>query len=85
MSSAAIWSVDDEGHLDLRYQVNLATTRLGEDEDRQLRHGLLLRKLVQDGQSAIVQPQSGSADDDEAGNPTDFLLVVGVVTIDGAY
>ncbi len=79
----AIWSVDEGSRLELRYQINMAKAQLADDEDRQFQHTLLLQKMLETGQSTLVQPRSGSADEDEAGNPTDFLLVMGVIKIDG--
>lgn len=78
----AIWSVGESGQLDLQHQVNLAQAHLGEDEDSQYQHGLLLRRIVADGKSALVHPSSGGGDESDAGNPTPFLLVLGVIKID---
>ena len=78
----AIWTVGEGGRLELQYQINLQRTGLGDDPQRQMRHVLLLKKaLVADG-PMLVGPQSGPAGDEEAGNPTDFLLVLGTVKID---
>ncbi len=82
-AGGAIWTVDENGQLDLNYQINLAHARLDEDEDAQYQHDLLLRKIAHGGESALVHPNSGSAEEDVAGNPTDFLLVLGVIKIDG--
>lgn len=74
----ALWLVDDDRRLRLQHQVNLARTGLAESEEAQLRHSLLLDKIVAGGQPTLVPPHSGG-DADEASNPTPQLLVVGVV------
>lgn len=78
----ATWRIDEEGHARLQYQINLTQTRLDESEENQTRHNLLLRKITANGDSVLVAPQSGAADDEEAANPTDFLLVVGVIKVE---
>lgn len=73
----AIWILDDDGSLQLQYQVNLPKTRLGESKENETRHRLLLKKLLATGPSLVVPPQAGAPGDDEAGNPSDYLLVLG--------
>ncbi|MBW3599273.1 MAG: hemolysin D, partial [Planctomycetes bacterium] len=77
----AIWILDENRRPRLQYQVNLARTGLAESEESQLRHSLLLDKLVAKGQPALVPPESGG-EADEASNPTPHLLVVGVARVD---
>ncbi len=74
----AIWLVDAERRLRLQHQVNLARTGLAESEEGQLRHSLLLDKIVASGQPTLVPPHSGG-ETDEASNPTPQLLVIGMV------
>ena len=73
----AVWTTSEDGRLALRYQINLGETRLHEREEDQARHARLLHQVMQGGEGALVPPQSGSGDELEAGNPTDFLLVLG--------
>ena len=73
----AIWTVEDQGRLTLQYQINLQETKLRDSEEAQIRHGRLLQKVMEGGEGMLVPPQSGAGDDAEAGNPTDFLLVLG--------
>jgi len=74
----AVWTVHDDGRVQLKYQINLSNTGLTDDRDGQARHALLLKKLAGSPQAMLVGPQSGSADD-EAGNPTDFILLLEAV------
>jgi hypothetical protein len=74
----AVWTFDDEGHLSLSSQHNLGETGLIEKPEDRQRHGKLLRKIVDDGEDALVQPQYSSEADDVA-NPTDLLLVCGIL------
>ena len=78
----ALWMIDDEQRLQLQYQINLQATGLAEDQQRQLRHGRLLQKVCEGGQPTLIAPHSGPADDDSAANPTEYLLLFGVVKID---
>ena len=77
----AIWMLQEGNQLDLQYQINLQSTGLIENQDHQTRHGLLIKKVLASGQTVLMAPQSGPADDDEAGNPTDYLLLLGVVKV----
>jgi multidrug efflux pump subunit AcrA (membrane-fusion protein) len=80
----AVWTVNQDGQLALQYQINLQETRLRDREDAQKQHGRLLYKMLQSNEGALVPPQSGGGGDDgdEAGNPTDFLLVFGLLKTD---
>ena len=75
----AVWTIEDQGRLVLQYQINLQQTRLRESEDAQMQHGRLLHRAITSNEAQLVPPHSGSGDDKEAANPTDFLLVLGPV------
>jgi biotin carboxyl carrier protein len=77
----AVWTINDDRQLALQYQINLQQTNL-HDEEKQKRHGRLLIKAMTDGQGLLVPPHSGFGDEDEAANPTDFLLVFGPLRTD---
>ncbi len=77
----AIWSVAD-GRIDLEYQINLRETRLAESPEAQNRHGHLLSRVVRTGEGLLVAPHSGAGEEEEGGNPTDFLLVMGPLKSD---
>ena len=72
----AVWVAESSGRLALGYQINLQQTRLRDDEEGQVRHGRLLHRVLSTGEGGLVPPRSGAGDDDEAANPTDFLLVL---------
>ena len=73
-----VWAMEEQGRLTPAYQIGLQKTRLRDSEEDQKRHGRLLNKVLglPSGDGLLVPPHSGSGDDDEAGNPTDFLLVL---------
>ncbi len=77
----AVWTLDAEGRLALSSQINLGETRLHESQEEQQRHGKLLRKVLTAGEGSVVQPRFASAEEDLA-NPTDFLLVLGILRSD---
>jgi len=78
----AIWMAGDDGALKLQYQINLTKTGLAEDEPGRARHDRLLTKVFASGRPVLIAPRSGSEDDDESGNPTDYVLVMGILKID---
>ena len=79
----AIWIQEpDQKHLSLHYQINLKQTTLANDKAAQVQHTLLLNKLLDSAEPTLVPPNSGKIDEDDAGNPTDFLLVVAPLIID---
>jgi multidrug efflux pump subunit AcrA (membrane-fusion protein) len=78
----AVWTLNENGRLDLQYQINLQGTGLAGDEQGQQRHGRLLYKAVNEPEGLLVGPKSGSEDDEEAANPTDWLLILGPMTAD---
>lgn len=78
----AVWTLGEGGGLQLEYQVNLQSTGLAENRDHQIRHGKLLQQVMTQGEGTIIAPQSGWGDDDQAGNPTDFLLVMSPLKAD---
>lgn len=73
----AVWATNEEGRLALQYQINMGETRLQEREEDQARHGRLLLQVMKNGEGVVVPPQSGTGNELDAGNPTDFLLVLG--------
>ena len=75
----ALWTLDDNGSLGLAYHVNMREAKLHEDEEANKRHSRLLYRILRSGEGSLVPAQTVSEGDDEAGNPTDFLLVFGVI------
>lgn len=80
----AIWiRGEDQTTLQLQYHINLKKTGLVGDNDAQTKHHKLLERLAERGEPVLVRPDSESTSGSElSGNPTDFLLVVGPLTID---
>jgi multidrug resistance efflux pump len=79
----AIWIREpDHKHLSLHYQINLKQTSLAVDKSAQAQHTLLLNKLMDSAEPTLVPPNSGKIDTDEAGNPTNLLLVIAPLIID---
>jgi multidrug efflux pump subunit AcrA (membrane-fusion protein) len=84
-NGGAVWATEDQGGgpLSLQYQINIQETNLREaSEEDQQRHGRLIHKVMGTGEGLLVPPRSGAGDDGEAGNPTDFLLVMAALKTD---
>ena len=83
-AGGAVWTREGSGPLSLRYQINLQNTGLHESNGAQQRHGKLLLGVMAEGRGALVPPQSGLGDgsEDSPANPTDYLLVLGVLSVD---
>ena len=75
-AGGAVWVAEDRGRLALEYQINLRQTLLGESEEDQVLHDRLLRRVLAAGEGALVPPRPGAVEDEQGGNPTDFLLVL---------
>lgn len=78
----AVWIEGEEGDLQLQYQIKYPTRMLLDNQMGQARHALLLRNVFQSGQSTLVPPQSGAVAEDEAGNPTEFLLILATLKVE---
>ena len=81
-AGGAVWTLEDNGQWKLAYQINLGQTRLAENEDFQRRHGLLLQNVAAKGQGTLIAPNSGGGDESEAGNPTEYLLLISTLKSD---
>ena len=78
-----VWLKEEGGPLKLEYQVNLRQTGLAESEAYQMQHGRMLQQVIDKGEPALVPPNSGGgAEEDSAGNPTPFLMVVAPIKSD---
>jgi hypothetical protein len=85
-AGGVIWTTGDNGQLALQYQLNIQQTGLPQDEEKQKSHSRLLYKVLSNpdvagGQGLLVPPHSGFGDE-EAANPTEFLLVFGPLRTD---
>lgn len=80
----AVWQRDEvDQPLQLKYHINLKQSVLADDKQAQLQHSLLLNRLLEAGEPALVPPNSGASNPEEAGNPTDSLLIVAPLKISG--
>lgn len=77
-SGGVVWSLDKEHRPQVAYSVNFDLL----DGSAALRHSLMLRRVIRDAQPLAAPPRSGFPDDDEAGNPTDQLLLLAPITIE---
>jgi hypothetical protein len=78
----AVWTARDNGPLHLEYQINLPPEFAADQEPIAARHRLLLHNVITTGQATLVPPRSGSSCDEEAGNPTELLLVLAALRLD---
>ena len=78
----AFWSVNEQGQLKLEYQINLPAEELIDRPEPRKRHTSLLKNMLETGQPTLVPPKSGGSDAGEAGNPTEYLLVLANVRVD---
>jgi len=80
----AVWTINDDGRLALQHQINIQQTKLRENEEGQAQHSRLLYKVLSGGEGMLVPPHSSAGEDDQqpAGNPTDYLLVLGPLKTD---
>lgn len=78
----ALWLADDSGRLSLGYQINLREAKLHGDEEANKMHSYLLYNALRSEEepNLLVPPHSGGNDPNEGGNPTDFLLILGVIS-----
>lgn len=80
----AVWlDQSGSGPMELQYHINVDQLPLANDPVAQARHSALLNKLRTSGEPALIPPNSGFGSDDEGGNPTDKLLVVGPLVVNG--
>ncbi|MDO5309255.1 MAG: HlyD family efflux transporter periplasmic adaptor subunit [Planctomycetia bacterium] len=79
-NGGVLWNADDSGRLSLGYQINLKEAKLHEDEEANKTHSYLLYKTLRsDEQFALVPPHSGGENEESGGNPTDYLVLLGVI------
>lgn len=75
----AIWSID-EHDVRLARQINLPAELLESDGPAFRQHELLVKRWIAEGKPTLTPPRMSSADQ-EAGNPTDSLLVAGFLVV----
>ncbi|MEO8270233.1 MAG: hemolysin D, partial [Aureliella sp.] len=72
----AMWLLDDEGKLKLRYQINVNQNLLEADSEDAGKHARLLSRLFMRGQSELIPPHSMLGETQNEGNPSQYLLCV---------
>lgn len=77
-SGGAVWSLGEDQRPQLAYSINFDSL----EGSAAQRHDLLLRRILRDGQPLAAPPRSGFPDDDEAGNPTDQLLLLAPIRVE---
>lgn len=79
-TGGAIWSAGEDRQLKLACRVNFECSEL--EGSGEVRHALLLKRVMRDAQPLAAPPKSGFPDDEEAGNPSDQLLLLAPITMD---
>ncbi|QEG24000.1 efflux RND transporter periplasmic adaptor subunit [Mariniblastus fucicola] len=80
----AIWIRETENkNAKLQCHVNLKQTALNENVQAQQTHGKLIERMLDAGEPTLIPPATGSEASDSGGNPTDHLLVLGPIKVDG--
>jgi multidrug efflux pump subunit AcrA (membrane-fusion protein) len=79
----AVWSCDESGRLKLQYQVNLAQTGAEASPQASTQHAQLLKSMLSGGQANLAPPSSGPARAGGPGNPTELLLVLAPLMVEG--
>ena len=80
----AIWIRDPNNKaIQLQCHVNLKQTSLNENANAQKIHGKLIERLCQSGEPTLIPPGTGNEAAESGGNPTDHLLVLGPIRVDG--
>lgn len=75
-TGGGIWLVRDGRRLELVYQIRMSETLLDAESEDASRHFGLLNQIAASGEPRLVPPQSGTGEDQTAGNPTGSLLVL---------
>jgi multidrug efflux pump subunit AcrA (membrane-fusion protein) len=81
-NGGVVWDVSS-GRIEVAAEVGLRESGLLVSENAQQAHGRLLRHVLVGGDAMIVDPHAATSDDEEDGsNPTDHLLVLGLLRAD---
>ncbi|WP_158264782.1 HlyD family efflux transporter periplasmic adaptor subunit [Blastopirellula marina] len=79
----AAWIYDDSRRPQLIYQINLSRGLIDPQSDEGIRHLRLIQNMFQGSEAQLLAPQSGGAEENSAGNPTNQLLVVAPIQVEG--
>ena len=80
----AVWGRNASGGLDLEHELRFRDTKLAEDEANLIRHSRLVLQVFEVGEGLVANPQSGTPGPDQAGNPTEFLVLLGPAKVNEA-
>lgn len=80
----AVWKQDQADQpIKLNYQINLSAVGFAANPDFEKAHHRLLQQVFDSGEPALIGPKSGNdVDVKQAGNPTEFLLLLVPLKID---
>ena len=78
----AVWTVTPDKRLKLDYQINISRELLQTDSAEAQRHLRLLQQVITSGEAKLAPPQSGGAEPNSPGNPTNALLVLAPMLTD---
>ena len=78
----AVWVTGESGRLKLQYQVNYRETGAEATPQARTRHGLLIKSVFGGTQAVLVPPAAGQGTEQNAGNPTQSLLVVAPLLVE---
>lgn len=78
----AVWTIRNQNELGLASYVNLREVFPQDDRDDRERHFRLLQRIIREAEAILVPPYSGAAGDEQAGNPTSYLLVLAPIRAD---
>ncbi|MCE5303996.1 MAG: biotin/lipoyl-binding protein [Planctomycetaceae bacterium] len=87
-AGGAVWTLNAESRLTLQFQINIQEARIRDSEASEAQHARLLYQTLAGGQGLLMPPHSGAGQSDgpdqetPAANPTDFLLVLGLLKTD---
>ncbi|MBX3420414.1 MAG: biotin/lipoyl-binding protein [Pirellulaceae bacterium] len=76
----AIWLLDDSNQMRLGYHINVNSELLEADNEDAQKHARLLSRLMARGKSELVPPHSMLGEDQQEGNPSQYLLIVAPLT-----
>ncbi|HEU5118876.1 MAG TPA: secretion protein HlyD, partial [Isosphaeraceae bacterium] len=81
-SGGALWMIDPRNALRMVHQVEFQQTGLLENRQRAMPHEALLSVMLQATQPQIIPPGAAVEGMPNAGNPTQFTLILAPVTVD---
>jgi multidrug efflux pump subunit AcrA (membrane-fusion protein) len=82
-AGGAVWALGESGKLRCAFQIGLAATGVDATPQQRTQHGRLLQKTISGNQAVLVPPHSGADTPDQPANPTELLLVLAPLIVDG--